>query len=668
MTFSNDTLSGFFHNRALEYGEAFPFLLGKFDNEGRKTDDYRPMTWKQVRDDVIDLARGLIALGLQKEDKAAIFSESRPRWIIADQAIQACGAIQVPLYATLSQDELDYMVNDSEARIIIVSTQDKAEMARRVQKEGRPLKTIIAMEPWSGNKPDGGYAFNEVMDLGRRQVTVEDVEKRIHQLAPDDIASIIYTSGTTGRPKGALITQANWVTNMHQASNSTMMKRQAGLNNHLLHLVHLPLCHVYGRTSDYHVGGLKQGGILAFEGDFGQVGNALAELKPNVVISVPRFFEKVYETIHSIVSRQKGPMQSLFKWAVRQGEKFTANMAQGRAMNVLDLLQFSLANILVFNRIKKMSGMDRLVLAGSGGGKLSKEICTFFRSLGIQLTEGYGLTETTPVINFNEPEFRNLDMNSLSKFQDKMIDWTVDLMVTEQAKGRSPYSSPVRSLKLMVAYYAVAYRLQIKPGSVGKPVKWTEEKIAEDGEIMVKGPQVFKGYWKLPEATQKAFSADGWFLTGDIGYFDEDGFLHITDRKKEIFVTSGGKNVAPHPIELAFTVKPYIDQACLVGDGEKYLAALIVPNYEELQRYADLNNISIDSKEDMLAKEPIQHMMKQQIDEVNAELARYEQIKYYHLLKEPFSVETGELTPTLKKKRRVITEKYKEEIAGMFQA
>jgi long-chain acyl-CoA synthetase len=291
----------------------------------------------------------------------------------------------------------------------------------------------------------------------------------------------------------------------------------------------------------------------------------------------------------------------------------------------------------------------------------------FIRSLGIQLNEGYGLTETSPVINFNEPEFNGYDPSKAGWFDNKMIDLTVYLMVTKQAQGLSPYTNPIRSLSLSLAYNTVAHKLLIKPGTVGRPVLWTEEKIAEDGEILVKGPQVFKGYWNLPDATKEAFTDDGWFKTGDIGEFDKDGFLTITDRKKELFVTSGGKNVAPHPIELAITAKPYIDQACLIGDARKYLTALIVPDFPELQRYAKHNGIPACSDKDLIENEQIKALIKKQVDEVNESLPRYEQIKYYKIMEKPFSVESGELTPTLKLKRRIVFEKYKDEIESMYQ-
>ncbi len=666
MAFRDDTLCGFFHTRAQEMGAAQPFLMGRFDANGDPTDDFRTLTWGETRQQVLELASGLMALGIGRGDKVAIFSESRPRWVIADQAIQAVGGVEVPLYPTLSSDELSYMIGDSESRAVFCSTRDKASMARAVQ-PGTGLEFIIAMESGEGGHEQGCYDFNDIMEMGRKNLDLTALEESIALARPGDVVSIIYTSGTTGRPKGAMLTHANFMAAMEQFTDPTLIRRQAQDKDlHLLFLVHLPVCHVYGRSCDYHVGGLKQGGILAFEPDFSRIPKTLLELRPNVIISIPRFFEKVYDQVTSMVSRQPGYVRKLFAWAMRQGEKFTDAMAKGERLGMLDLFLFSQANVLVFNRLRREAGMDRLVMAGSGGGKLGKEVCTFIRSLGIQLTEGYGLTETAAILNYNAPEFSGLDTNNLSRFQKKMIDWTHDCMVRKQAQGKSPHTNPLRSLKLSMAYNTLAYRLQIKPGTVGKAVLGTQEKIADDGEILARGPQIFTGYWKMPQETGESFTEDGWFMTGDIGRFDAEGFLEITDRKKELFVTSGGKNVAPHPIELQVTGRPYIDQACLTGDGEKYLTCLIVPDFPELKRFARKTGISFTDHADLVRRDEIRELIQVQVSEVNKQLARYEQIKYFTLLPRPFSVEGGELTPTLKLKRRVIKERFREEIRGMY--
>ena len=667
MTYRMDTLCGIFHNQALHYGDQVELLRAKFDVEGRASSDWHSRNWKETRDEAINIAKGLIVLGLNKGDRVVIFSESRPRWIIADQAIQACGAVGVPLYPTLTLEELGYMTLDSGAKMVIVSTQEKGEMTIKAKAQGIPIETIITMGPWDGAKPAGVYTFNEVMALGKQKISDQELEKKINSVSPDDVASIIYTSGTTGKPKGAVLTQKNMVSNLHQGSNSTLLRRQRDMGLHMTHLVHLPLCHVFGRTSDYHVGALQQGSILVFAESFEKIAENMLEVRPNVIISIPRLWEKIYDTTKSIVSRQNKTVQSTFNWAMKLGEKYSNAMATATRMGQIDLLQFALANVLVFNKIKKTAGLDHVVLGVSGGGKLSKDVCVFIRSLGIQLSEGYGLTETSPVINFNEPDFNSsFDINKAGWFDNKMIDLTVHLMVTKQAQGLSPYTNPIRSLGLSLAYNTVAHKLQIKPGTVGKPALWTEEKIAEDGEILVKGPQVFKGYWNLPEATAEAFTEDGWFKTGDIGEFDKDGFLLITDRKKELFVTSGGKNIAPHPIELALTAKPYIEQVCLLGDARKYICALIVPDFSELHRFSKDNGIPVAFDKDIVLNEQIQALIKKQVDEVNETLPRYEQIKYYKVLDKAFSVETGELTPTLKLKRRIVFEKYKDDIEKLY--
>ena len=668
MNYRTDTLCGLFHNQALRYGDQVELLRAKIDKNGNPSSEWHSRTWKEARDEAMGFARGLMVLGVKKGDRVVIFSESRPRWVIADQAVQACCAVGVPLYPTLTVEELGYMTSDSGSKIIIASNQARGEMAIKAKAKGVPIDKIITMGSWEGAKPEGVYTFDEVIALGQGKVSDEVLEKNINSVSPVDVTSIIYTSGTTGKPKGAVLTQKNWVSNMLQSSNSTLARCQKELGLHLTFLVHLPMCHVFGRTSDYHVGALQQGGILVFAESFDKIPKNLQEIRPNVVCSIPRLWEKIYDTTKSIISRQNQTTQSIFNWAMKLGEQYSDAMASATRMNQIGLLQFAAANILVFNKIKKTAGLDHVVLGVSGGGKLAKEVCVFIRSMGIQLSEGYGLTETSPVINFNEPEFnKSFDVSQANGFQKKMLDMTVDLMVTKQSQGLSPYTNPVRALSLSLAYNTIAHKLQIKPGTVGRPVLWTEEKIAEDGEILVKGPQVFKGYWNLPDATKEAFTEDGWFKTGDIGEFDSDGFLRITDRKKELFVTSGGKNIAPHPIELAIIGKPYIDQACLIGDARKYICALVVPDYQELRRYCKHNGIPEISNAELIAHEKIKALLQKQIDEVNETLPRYEQIKYYRLMENPFSIESGELTPTLKLKRRIVLEKYKSEIESMYQ-
>ncbi len=436
---------------------------------------------------------------------------------------------------------------------------------------------------------------------------------------------------------------------------------------HLTYLVHLPLSHAYGRTTDYHVGGLCLGGILVFAENYGTLIRNIVEVRPNVIISIPMFFEKMHSIVKGIMERQTPFARSLFNWAMGAGINFTDAMASGKRMSVAASVKLGLAHMLVFNKIRKRTGFDRLVFAVSGGGKLSEEVCRFIRSLGIQLNEGYGLTETCAILNFNEPEFYGIKEKDLGPWKNRMIDCIVDLLVEGQARGRSPFTGFLRPLKLIMAYRSIGCRLRVKPNTVGRPVASTEEKLAPDGEILVKGPQVFKEYWNLPKETAAAFTEEGWFKTGDIGKFDSEGFLTIRDRKKELFVNSGGKNIAPQPIERTLAARPFIDQAVLIGDGRKYLTALIVPDFKKLRAYAKSKGLEAGSEQQLLRIGEIQGLIKADIDEVNSKLPRYEQIKYCSILANPLSAETGELTPSMKIKRRVIEEKYKEEIGAMYE-
>ncbi|MCK9230396.1 MAG: long-chain fatty acid--CoA ligase [Syntrophales bacterium] len=667
MVFEKDTLCGLFHRRALRLGDARRFLSSRFNDLGVLTDEYHHMTWKTVRDQVIDFARGLVVLGVAAGDRVALLSESRPRWIIADQAIQGAGAIEVPLHTTLTEDELAWMMADSGARVIVTSTADKASMALRMEEKTAPLPAIIVMEPWNGDRPGNLLTFNEVMELGRQGISIQEMEDRIDSVDPDDITSIIYTSGTTGTPKGVVLKQKHWMANMKQAANSILMRRQRERGITLTHLVHLPLSHAYGRTSDYHVGGLYQGNILVFTERFESLGETIREIRPNVIISVPRLYEKLYDRVHSNVAGRSPRVQSIFKWANTAGMDFTGAMAEGRVPSLALMLRLWIANALVFDSVRKRAGLDRLVLAVSGGGSLSGDVCNFVRSLGVQLNEGYGLTETCAVLNFNEPEFSDRSLKESTAWRGRLIDGLVNLLVRGQSQGRNPFASLSRICTLYFISRSIGSMLCIKPGTVGRPVIGTDERIADDGEILARGPQVFEEYWNLPHETGQAFTEDGWFRTGDIGWFDDDGFLSITDRKKNLFVTSGGQNIAPQPIELALTAQPGIDQAILIGDGRKYCTALIVPDFEKLFQFAESMGLAASTPEGLVNTPEIQALIRSRVDEVNRRVPRHEQVKYCSILTEPFRIETGELTPSMKMKRRVIEEKFSREIEAMYR-
>ncbi|HHO74918.1 MAG TPA: hypothetical protein ENN05_00615, partial [Deltaproteobacteria bacterium] len=427
MAYREDTLCGLFHNRALRYGDEYPFLMARFDDDGAPINEFRSITWRQAREQVLDLAGGMIDLGVDRGDRVVVIAESRPRWIIADQAIQACGAIGVPLYPTCSTEELVYMIRDSLPKAIFVSTRDKALQIMDIRKCSQDLKDIpvIVMGPWSDSAQENVHTFSKIMSKGRDKSSASAIDEKIRQVVPDDIVSVIYTSGTTGKPKGVVLTQRNFISNIIQTTRSELMVRQKEKDLHLISLVHLPLCHSYGRTTDYHVAGLYLGGILAFAQSYETIARDLLEVRPNVITTIPRFFEKTYDAIRSNISRQKPVYRYLFEWAVKKGEIYAEGMATGKRISLFQLNMFGIANMLVFDRLKAIMGMDRLVLAASGGGKLSKEICTFFRAMNIQLSEGYGLTETSPIINFNEPSI--IDEKEHGAIYKKFFNYIMDM-------------------------------------------------------------------------------------------------------------------------------------------------------------------------------------------------------------------------------------------------
>jgi len=369
-----------------------------------------------------------------------------------------------------------------------------------------------------------------------------------------------------------------------------------------------------------------------------------------MVASIPRLYEKVYELVHVVGSQMKGSRKKIFDWAMNVGDRTSDYMIKGEKIPFLLTLQFALAGMLVYEKIRKMAGLDRLIVAASGGGALSKDVNKFFRNMNLIISEGYGLTETTSAVSWNGPDF--IEPLPDKWIYRKVLDWLVDCMVLMQGQGKNPMRSPTGFVKLAFVSNMLLPRLLIKPGTVGRPVRWTDIKLAPDGEILVKGPQVFKrknGYYNRPDLTAEVFTDDGYFMTGDIGEFDEDGFLRITDRKKELLVTAGGKNVAPHPIELALTFDTFIEQACAVGDKRKYIAALVVPQFELLEKWAGENGISFSSREELVNHPEVIKLYEERVARANQNLARYEQVKKFRLLPVAFSEEGGELTPTLKK-------------------
>ncbi|MFO8057639.1 MAG: long-chain fatty acid--CoA ligase [bacterium] len=661
---TRETVAGLFFYQAERFGDRV-FFYSKY-NKGRPSPDWTGMTWGQAAKEVRDLGAGLIELGLGEGERAAVFSHNRPRWIISDLAVSAAGGISVPVYPTSTDDQLEFILKDSGARAVMVEDQKLMEQALRVKPQ-TGLEYIISLTPVDDPPDPCVINYEEALEKGAgSDAAQKEFERRMENLSGESVGAIIYTSGTTGEPKGVVLTQSNFMAQIDQLLSGTLtgalLEREIGL----VSLCHLPLCHIYGRTAEYFVQ-IAMGGRMYFAESIQKVPENLLEVRPQMLITIPRLYEKVYETVQVKAGRMKGIGKRLYDWALKVGFEVVDHMSNGRRIPPLTAIKFSLAGTLVYNRIKKAAGLDRLVFAASGGGALAEETNRFFRALNIQVGEGYGLTETTSAITWNHLEFMEPPPDKW--IYRKGLEWLIDTMVVMQGRGKNPFSRPLGMIKLTVATNTVVPLLVMKPGTVGRPCKDTEIKIAQDGEILARGPQVFhrdKGYFNRPDYTAEAFTEDGFFLTGDIGEFDEDGFLKITDRKKELLVTAGGKNVAPHPIELLLTLDPYVEQACVVGDKRKYLSALIVPQFELLEKLAREKQIEYQTVQELIERPEIVNLYREKVDQANQKLARYEQIKTFRLLPVPFTEETGELTPTQKMKRRVITDKFKDDIEACY--
>ncbi|MGC8901650.1 MAG: AMP-dependent synthetase/ligase [bacterium] len=570
----------------------------------KKDGKWLTISWNQVKDIVELVGLGLIGLGLDPKDTVALLSENRPEWAHADLGITSAGGINVPIYATNTPQQVEYIVNDAETKYIFVSNKLQLEKVMKVKANLKKLQKIIIFEQLDANPaPDLIITLEELKKIGANQKNRKIIEERYTQIQPDDVLTIIYTSGTTGDPKGAMLTHKNILSNCEDVSSYVPM------NDTYVALSFLPLSHVLERMAGYYAM-IFHGATIAYAESIDKLVENMAEVKPHIMISVPRVYEKMYARI--IEGVESGPplKKKIFYWAVDVGKQTMPYRLSGKALPVGLSFKYAIAKKLVFSKIKNILG-GRLIFFVSGGAPLSKELGEFFYAADVAIVEGYGLTETSPVLTVN------------------------------------PYG-------------------RMKFGTAGKPIPNCEIKIAPDGEILARGPMIMKGYFKKPEATAEAIEKDGFFHTGDIGFLDNEGYLHITDRKKDLIVTAGGKNIAPQPIENALKMNRYIEQVAMIGDKKPYCVALIVPKFEAIESYAKQNNIAYANRKELVEHPKIIELIQNAVDSLNATLAKYETIKKIKILPNEFSQETGELTPTLKVKRRVIMEKYKDIIEELY--
>ena len=556
---------------------------------------YQDISYAELGESVDAFSKGLNTLGVQKEDRVAILSENRPEWAITDFGTLKTGAVTVPMFSTLTAAQVGYILKDSGSKIICVSTEAQLKKVISIRDEVPTLEQIICFDPIEGETPEGVIQFEAVCELEGEETNAAASE--------DDIATIIYTSGTTGDPKGVMLTHANFIFNL-QACKSLINVSDADVL-----LSFLPLSHVFERLGGHYVP-LLSGAKIAYAESTFTVAQNMGEVSPTVMLSVPRLYETMHDRILRAVQEGSSLKQKIFHWGVSVGSAVSSAIQQGKNPSAILQLQQKVANKLVFAKLKAATG-GRLRFFVSGGAALPQAIAEFFHAAGILILEGYGLTETSPVISMNHPE-----------------GW--------------------------------------KFGTVGMPVPGIEVQIAEDGEILTRGPHVMKGYFNNESATAEVIDGENWFHTGDIGIIDEDGFVKITDRKKNIIVLSNGKNVAPQPIESELVQSPFINQILLVGNERKNLAALIVPNFDALKAWASENGVATDDLPTMLKTREVQQQIQSDIRSRLTDFADFEQVRRFTLLEKEFSQEADEMTPTLKLKRNVIIARYGDVIEEMY--
>ena len=571
----------------------------------KKDGAWEPISSLAFQTAVEELSMGLRSLGIEKGDRVAILSENRPEWAYADLATLCAGAVDAPIYATLTLSQVLYILNDAGAKAVFVSTAAQLAKVQEVRAQAPMLRHVIRMD--DPKAPDT-FSLDEVRVRGREALATDRgaVRRRAQAVEPQDLATLIYTSGTTGDPKGVMLTHDNLVSNVNATT-----RLFAGLGTKDVALSFLPLCHVFERMGGHYVM-LRHGVTIAYAEAVDKVPANMVEVKPTIMLSVPRLYEKMYARVNEKVASDAALKQAIFRWAMGVGAQGFRHHVDRTPHPPWLKLRLAVAAKLVFARIKERVG-GRIRLFVSGGAPLGREIAMFFGAAGLPILEGYGLTETSPVIAVNLPQ-------------------------------------------------------RMKPGTVGPILDGVEVKIAADGEILVRGPNVMKGYYKKPEATAEVMDKDGFFHTGDVGHVDSDGFLAITDRKKDILVTSGGKNIAPQPIENRLKSDRYFAEVVMIGDKRHFAVALVVPNFELLEKWSREKGFTYTTREELLARPEVAGFYQDRIEEILPELAPFEKIKKVTLLHQEFSLENGELTPTLKVKRRVIEQRYKELIDRMYES
>lgn len=590
-------------------GEMFLGVTERFANKGmygfKVAGQWQELTFGEVRERVIKMSSGLKAIGLQQGDRVSIIAPNSHLWAMADYSIICARGVTVTIYPTLTAKQVWWIAKHSESRFIYCGDKEQLEKVLSILPELTHVDKIIVLNDYQFDHPQV-ITLAQLMQVGEayRQEHPGEFEQEIKGIQPDDLLTLIYTSGTTGEPKGVMLTHRNLVSNIWGGLQIL------DANENDIFLSFLPLSHSFERMAGHFLA-TGVGAKICYAESINTVADNMVEVRPTLMTAVPRFYEKVYAKVLDNIAASSSLKRNLFWWAIEAGKKAHYRRIEGRPIGPVLNSRLKVANKLVFGKLKDKVG-GRLRFFVSGGAPLSPEIAEFFLAAGIYILEGYGLTETSPVISVNPLE-------------------------------------------------------RIKIGTVGIPLPNVEVRIAEDGEILTRGPHVMLGYFKDEAATHEVIDADGWFATGDIGHIDAEGYLSITDRKKNILVTSGGKNVAPQPMENVLVTSKWIEQIVVIGDRRKFVSALIVPAFANLEAWAKEQKLEYKDRDELIKLPAVKDLYDRVIEEAMEGFAQFEKIKRYVLLPREFTIENDELTPSLKVKRNVVEKRYAYLIESMYQ-
>lgn len=566
----------------------------------RRDEHWEAISSKEFLRRVAGLADAFVELGVKAGDRVGLFAPNCPEWHTADFAISGSGGVTVPIYFNESPERMTYILNHCGAQVVFLSGVSQLQRFLQIREALKGLQQVVVAN--AGDEIPEEFLRYETLIAATGDAEVAAYRMRVAQVLPSQLASLIYTSGTTGEPKGVMLTHENFSSNVSDSCKDLIIKPETDLA-----VSFLPLAHVYGRMLDYLY--IFCGCPVAYVEAVENVAQALLEVRPTVLAAVPRFFEKIYARLMEKGTQNTGAKRKIFDFAIKTARQAASWRSGEKNASVALKLKWSLADRLVYSKVRAGTG-GRLRLVLSGGAPLSKELAEFFWSIGIFIYQGYGLTETSPVLTSNYPENRM--------------------------------------------------------GSSGRPIANVQLRIADDGEILAKGPCVMQGYYKQPEATREVLSEDGWFKTGDIGYLDKDQYLFITDRKKDLLKTAAGKFVAPQPIENCLKASPYILNAMVVGDQRKFIVALIVPNQVTVSARLAEQGLQFSSHAELAAHPKAYALIEEEVSRLTTHLAQYETIKRFALLPEDFTFDSGSLTFTMKLKRRVVEKQYHDLIAKLY--